>query len=249
MIATLVPAAATLNKAGVPSAAIRGRAPSHPMIAIALLGAAAIATLGCGGGSASREVQFRTADGGMVVADLYAASGSDAVVLAHGAAFDKASWAPLAVWLAGRGHQVLAIDFRGYGGSTAGSDRRGLCEDVLAAVRYLRGQGVTRVAVLGASMGAGAAADAAVRAAPGEIDRLILLSPVAIADLEHLRGRVLFIASQEEPMAAQVREQYRRVPEPKRLVLLPGAAHAQHIFATEQAERLRTTIAEFLEDA
>jgi hypothetical protein len=30
-------------------------------------------------------------------------------------------------------------------------------------------------------------------------------------------------------------------------LFLPGAAHAQHIFGTEQAERLRTTVAEFLE--
>jgi hypothetical protein len=59
------------------------------MIAFALLGAATIATLACGAGPRSREVCFRTADGGTVVADLYAASGSDAVVLAHGAAFDK----------------------------------------------------------------------------------------------------------------------------------------------------------------
>lgn len=40
----------------------------------------------------------------------------DAVVPAHGAAFDKTSWASFASWLAGRGHQVLAIDFR-YGGA------------------------------------------------------------------------------------------------------------------------------------
>src|SRR5262249_32579447 len=107
--------------------------------------------------------------------------------------------------------------------------------------------GVTRVTVLGASMGGGAVAEAAVRAAPGEIDRVILLSPVPIADPEHLRGPVLFIASQGEPMAAQVTEEDHRTPEPKRLLLLPGAAHAQHIFATEQAERLKTTIARFLE--
>ena len=31
------------------------------------------------------------ADGGTVVADFYAATGPDAVVLAHGAAFDRAS--------------------------------------------------------------------------------------------------------------------------------------------------------------
>jgi len=45
-----------------------------------------------------------------VVADLYVARGSDAVVLAHGAAFDKAR-APFAAWLAARGHPVLASTF------------------------------------------------------------------------------------------------------------------------------------------
>ena len=219
-------------------AAIRGCA--H----LTLLGA--VLSVGCGG-SPSREVSLPTADGGTVVADLYAASSHDAVVLAHGAAFDKASWAPFATWLAGRGHQVLAIDFRGYGRSTAGSDRRALFEDVLAAVRYLHGQGVARVAVLGASMGGGAAAEAATRAVPGEIDRVILLSPVPIADPARLRGPLLVIASEQEPMAAQVSEQYRRAPEPKELVFLPGTAHGQHIFASDQAERLRTTVAEFLE--
>src|SRR5262249_46043878 len=149
--------------------------------------------------------------------------------------------------LADRGHQVLAIDVRGYGHSATGSDSRALFEDVLAAVRYLRGGGVDRVAVCGASMGGRAAGEAAVRAAPGEIDRLILLSPVAIADPERLREPVLFVASEKEPMAAQVTDEYRRAPEPKQLVLLPGTAHAQHIFATEQAGRLRTTIAGFLE--
>jgi len=86
-----------------------------------------------------------------------------------------------------------------------------------------------------------------VQAAPGEIDRVILLSPVGIADPEHLRVPVLFIASQDEPMVAQIAEQYHHAPGPKQLVLLPGTAHGQHIFATDQAERLRTTVAEFLE--
>ena len=216
-------------------------------LATVLLTAILVAVVACGGASPSQQVSFPTADGGTVVADFYAANGPDAVVLAHGAAFDKASWAPLATWLAARGHQVLAIDFRGYGRSTAGRDPQALFQDVHAAVRYLHSHGVTRVAVLGASMGGGAAAEAAVRAAPGEIDRVILLSPVPIADPEHLRGPVLFIASEQEPMVAEVTEQYRRAPEPKRLMLLPGTTHAQHIFATEQAERLKTTIAQFLE--
>jgi hypothetical protein len=43
----------------------------------------------------SRAMSFSTADGGTVVADLYAASSSDGVALTHGAAFYKVSWAPL----------------------------------------------------------------------------------------------------------------------------------------------------------
>ena len=225
----------------------RARERTHLTIAIVLVTAFVATAVACGGPSQSREVSFPTADGGTVFADLYAASSPDAVVLAHGAAFDKASWAPFATWLAGRGHQVLALDFRGYGRSRAGTDSRALFEDVLGAVRYLHALGVTRVAVLGASMGGRAAAEAAVRAAPGEIYGSVLLSPVPIADPEHLRGPVFFIASREEPMVAQITEQYRRVPEPKQLIFLPGTAHGQHILATEQAEPLRTTVAEFLE--
>ena len=221
--------------------------PACLITAIALLSAVMAGVVSCDGTSPSGEVSFLTADGGTVFADVYAASASDAVVLAHGAAFDKASWRPLAVWLAGRGHQVLAVDFRGYGRSTAGTDRRALFEDVVAAVRYMRGRGATRVAVLGASMGGGAVAEAVTRAVPGEIDRVILLSPTPIANPQNLRGPLLFIASEKEPMIAQITEEYQRAPEPKQLVLLLGTAHAQHIFATDQAERLKTAVAEFLE--
>src|SRR5262245_63392917 len=128
-----------------------------------------------------------------------------------------------------------------------GRDSQALFEDVLGAVGYLHAHGVTRVAVLGASMGGGAAAEAVARAAPGEIDRVILLSPVPIADPEHLRVPVLFVASEEEAMVAQIREKERSAPEPKRPVLLPGAADGHHSFATDRAERPRTAVAERLE--
>jgi pimeloyl-ACP methyl ester carboxylesterase len=90
------------------------------MTAIAFLSAVMTVAVACGSAFPSREVSFPTADVGTVLADLYAASDSDAVVLVYGPAFDKTSWAPLASGLAERGHQVLAIDFRGYGRSMAG---------------------------------------------------------------------------------------------------------------------------------
>ncbi len=195
---------------------------------------------------APRHVSFETADGGNVEADVYG-QGSDAVVLAHGAAFNKESWKPTAEVLAKAGHLVLVINFRGRGSSTAGREARALFQDVLAAVRYARAGGAATVSVVGASMGGGASAQAAVEARPGEIDRLFLLSAVSIAGPESMKaGRFLFVASRDEAMAASVQQQFARTPEPKRLELLDGAAHAQNIFATEQGARLTALIVEFL---
>lgn len=204
------------------------------------------AMLPAGASLQARGVSFPTADGGRVSADLYG-QGRRGVVLAHGAAFDKESWAPLAVRLAAKGYRVLAIDFRGYGQSRAGTKAGGLDQDVLAAVRYLHGQGATAVSVIGASMGGGAAAEAAVEAHRGEINRLILLSPVPVDDPAGLNaGSVLFVASRNEGLAPAISEQYQRAPEPKKLVFLNGNAHAQNIFNTDQAEPLTRIILQFL---
>jgi len=199
--------------------------------------------------AAPREVSFPTADGGVVWADLYGA-GDRGVVLAHGAKFDKASWAKQAEVLAKAGFRVLAIDFRGYGRSRGG-DRSApgsgeKYQDVLAAVRYLRENGAAAVSVIGASMGGGAAANASIHARPGEIDRLILLAPVPVAEPGRISGRKLFAVSRGDGLAAKVREQFEKAAEPKELMILDGSAHAQFLFETDQAERLMTKILEFL---
>jgi pimeloyl-ACP methyl ester carboxylesterase len=192
------------------------------------------------------SVSFDTADGGRIVADLYG-SGPSGVVLAHGAAFNKESWADLAETLVAKGHQVLAIDFRGYGASRAGKDAKARDQDVLAAVRYLETKGARSVSVVGASMGGGASAQAATEARAGEIDRLFLLSPVAIANPEKIVAkRIMYVASRDEALAPSVKAQFARAPEPKRLELLDGNAHAQNIFPTSQGPRLTELIVEFL---
>jgi len=212
-------------------------------LACALLGL----VRGAPAGEPPREVSFATADSGTVHANRYG-SGTRGVVLAHGAVFDKESWAGLADSLARHGLVVLAIDFRGYGKSVAGTKERGLDEDVLGAVRYLHAHGATSVSVVGASMGGGASGRAATEARPGEIDHLILLSPVSIPDPGRIHATsVLYIASRDERMAPGIREQYERAPEPKRLVLLDGSAHAQNIFATEQGEHLTRILLEALD--
>lgn len=201
-------------------------------------------------------VSFPTPDGGVVYADLYG-EGGRGLVLAHGGRFTKESWARQARVLASEGFRVLAIDFRGRGRSRGGAKPPpgddGSRYDVLAAVRYLREKGATSVSVIGASFGGGAAAEASVEAAEGEIDRLVLLAHSPIEAPERMKGRKLFVLSRDDvsgdarvPRLPSIRDQYERAPGPKELVVLDGSAHAQMIFDTDQGDRLMREILRFL---
>ena len=193
-----------------------------------------------------REVTFPSPDGGIVSADLYG-SGDHGVVLAHGRIFDKQSWRPLALRLELEGLMVLSIDVRGYGSSQAGEQKDALFNDVLAAITYLRDAGAKKVSVIGGSMGGGAAARAAVESEAGDIDRLILLSPVPIQHPETIRAdSILYVVSAEEGMFAAVKSQFEKAPDPKRLETLAGDAHAQHIFKTNLGPDLTGLIVGFL---
>ncbi len=205
--------------------------------------------------AAPQPVSFPTSDGGLVVADLYG-SGERGVVLAHGGRFDKESWAPQARAIAAAGFRVLAFDFRGYGRSHGPGDADVMSAplhlDVLAAVRYLRKEGARTVSVVGGSMGATAAADAATEA-PGEVDRLVLLAGVPSRPADRLGGRKLFVVSRDDVGGGgrrlpRVRAAWDRAPPPKRLLILDGAAHAQFIFQTPQGERLTGGILRFLKE-
>lgn len=194
-----------------------------------------------------RTVSFKTADGGKIYANRF--EGNDhAVILAHGKIFNKESWETFASRLSDCGFTVLAIDFRGYGQSEPGTKESGLEEDILGAIRFLRNEEIKKVSILGGSMGGCAAGRAAVQSAPGMIHKLILLSPTPFDRPEEIHaGDILFIASKEEGNRAQVEALYSHAPEPKKIELLEGNAHAQHLFKTDEAKNLESLIVAFLE--
>jgi dienelactone hydrolase len=205
-----------------------------------------------------REVSFPSDDGGTVFADVYG-EGDRAVVLAHGARFDKESWSKQARALVAQGFRVLALDFRGYGKSTGPGQKdpmsAPLGHDVLAAVRWLKANGAKHVFAVGASMGGGGVAGAAALA-PGEIERMVFLAswPERGAPAAKLQGRKLFITARDDRDGTgalrlpRIRDAFERAPEPKRLVLLDGSAHAQFLFETDQGDRLLREIEKFLSE-
>jgi esterase/lipase len=203
------------------------------------------------------DVFIPTEDGGIVHATIYG-DGDHAVLLAHGGRFTKESWAAQVPVLTDAGFRVLAINFRGRGQSRAGPSATdsydGVHLDVLAGVRYLRETGARAVSVVGASFGGWAAAQAATEAQPGEIDRLVFLASSAIDEPERMQGRKLFITSRGDTTGSgalrltAIRDQYERATGAKELVILEGAAHAQFLFETDQAERLMHEILRFLSE-
>ena len=66
-------------------------------------------------------------------------------------------------------------------------------------------------------------------------------------------GRELFIIARDDfmgdekvPRLPANCDRFEQASDPKELVLLEGSAHAQHVFATDQAERLMREILQFL---
>lgn len=200
---------------------------------------------------APEKLSISTPDGGAIYADLYG-KGERGVVLAHGGRFTKESWEPQAQVLAQAGYRVLAFDFRGFGQSPRAPKEASPHLDVLATVRYLRQTGVKTVSVIGGSFGGGAAADAVIAAAPGEIDRLVLLGTGGgDGPTEKLKGRLLFIVGRNDTSGDGLRlpgimAKYEKAPQPKKLVLIESSAHAQFLFMTKHGDQVMSGIVRFL---
>jgi pimeloyl-ACP methyl ester carboxylesterase len=102
-------------------------------------------------------VRFKAADGisldGVMVGD-----GQAGVVLVHEYPADLCGFWPFANYLARHGLRAFAIDLRCFGQSECpdGAAKHRVIEDIAAAIATLRRHGVTRVALIGASMGGAA---------------------------------------------------------------------------------------------
>ena len=209
--------------------------------------------------AATGEVQFETADGFTLHADLTPARDRDApvAILLHMYRSNRKAWKPLVPRLHEAGLTVLALDQRAHGESTERGEETVRVEripraeftklvrqgpaDVGAALEFLKGRGfpTDRVLLVGASYGCTVALLSSVEAEG--VKGLVLLSPgmlyfgidVAPAARTFVGG-LMAVAAQDDPRATEAAETIVRVHGggPVTLTLYGSGGHGTNLFST-----------------
>jgi len=193
------------------------------------------------------QVEITTSDGETLTANYTAVPGAPGVVLGHMRGTGKETWDAFAKAASGEGFAVLAIDSRGYGGSTGERDTN-LDIDLTAGIDFLLGEGSPSVAVFGASMNGTATvvvgsqtpvAGIATLSAPAEFAGLDAVAAAPAVSSPSL----IIVAEDDEPYASAAPALVGGGG--GNLVLYPGSAHGTALF-DEHAGALTAQLIEFL---
>lgn len=166
---------------------------------------------------------------------LFWDGGPRAVLLAHGAAYDAASWADQAEVMREAGFTVLSLESISP-------------EAVTSGIEWLQNEsGADGVVVIGASAGGGGALTALAEN-PDGVRGLVLLG--ATGETEGLGDYPkLFTASEGEGLTDRLEVMAEEAPgDANRVVIIPGDAHAQATFDNPEGEQLLDAIMMFLEE-
>jgi fermentation-respiration switch protein FrsA (DUF1100 family) len=207
-------------------------------------------------GLAHEEVRFVSMDGTRLSGWLIAAQGvpdkraaKGTVIHFHGNAQNMSAHWEYAGWLARRGFNVFVFDYRGYGLSEGSPGPRGVYEDSVAAIRYVRSRADLdpgRLLVFGQSLG-GTQAIAAVGSGEREGVRAVaieatFLSYSSIAS-EKVTGAGLLMNDQYSA------ERYIGALAPLPLLLIHGtadevipASHSERLYALAREPKALVTV-------
>ena len=202
--------------------------------------------------AASTDLTFKAADGFALTGTFYPVDkGGPAILLLHQCNADRRIYEQLATMLNAAGYNVLAFDFRGFGGSRAGSDtdlaanRQRTVErmpgDVDAALSFLTSQSTVNnraLGIVGGSCGVNQAVHAARR--HPEIRTVVALSGGTDAVGEAYikdspRIPILGVASEEDTDAAAAIKKIVGLSTNResRAEMLKDAGHAASMFSTQ----------------
>ncbi len=191
-----------------------------------------------------------------LLADLYGElPARRAVVLVHGGSWDASGWRDAAPRFVARGIPALALNLRGWGGSSGTTAAYAPPApwtpvlDLAAAKALLRERGAREIALVGASLGGHAVLASSFE---NDVEAVVSISaPVTETPDELSRrvsGRKLFVCADADTLGAapHVRRAFDAASEPKTLVLFGGREHSRAIFAAPYGEDALRIIVDFV---
>ncbi|MBU0472438.1 MAG: alpha/beta hydrolase, partial [Nanoarchaeota archaeon] len=189
---------------------------------------------------------IQTSDGLKISANFFPVDSDKGVVLLHMLDGEKNDWNSIVPKLTANKFNVLAIDLRGHGMSSL--DWRDFSEtdfsravlDIVVAKSYLEEKGVTKIGVIGASIGANLALKYASQ--DKNIDSLVLLSPSfnykgvkTSEDVLRFEGSALIIVDKEDSQSADDSLQlYISMKEKGQLMILENVGHGTAMLKDER---------------
>ncbi|HKY51943.1 MAG TPA: alpha/beta fold hydrolase [Candidatus Limnocylindria bacterium] len=195
-------------------------------------------------------------DGETLLGDLYGALPSRrAAILVHGQHWDAAGWREVAQRLVERGVVALALNLRGYDGSSGTTEDYAPpapwspVTDLHATKALLRERGAGELALVGASMGGHAILASSFER---DVECIVSISaPVAPVPDELSRrvtGRKLFVCADRDTSGAaeHVRRCFDVVSRPKSLLMFGGDEHSRGMFAAPYGPEAIDAIVDFV---
>jgi dienelactone hydrolase len=193
-------------------------------------------------------------EGETLLADLYGDLPSRrAAILVHGQQWDASGWRDVAQRFVSRGIPALALNLRGYDGSSGKTNDFAPpapwspVADLRAAKARLRDRGVGEIALVGASMGGHAILASSFEA---DVECIVSLSApvVAVPDELSLRitGRKLFVCADGDRAAPHVLHTFDLVSRPKTLLVFGGSEHSRAMFAAPYGAEAIDAIVDFV---
>lgn len=195
-------------------------------------------------------------EGETLVGDLYGALPSRrAAILVHGQKWDASGWRDVAQRLAARGVAALAINLRGYDGSTGTTTEYAPpavwspVTDLRAAKALLRDRGALQIALVGASMGGHAILASSFEA---DVECIVSVSAPVVAVPDELSrritGRKLFVCADGDTVGAtpHVLRCFDVTTRPKTLLMFGGSEHSRGMFAAPYGQEAMDAIVAFV---
>jgi len=180
-------------------------------------------------------IKIKTAMGGESSSAFFDGRSDKAVVFVPGAIFNKESWYFLAERLQRLNVSSLSLDGK----------RK---EDVLSAIKILRGKGFVKIILVGASMGGGAVLHTLEETTDNRIDKIIVLAPSGGNPIKSKKINKLFVIAKADRLGiySKVKNIYTRSADPKKMVEYEGSEHAQHLFKSSHKDELSRLLIDFI---